>query len=109
MRNNALGVKDGPSKMRHATMSFHVGWISRISFTWGLDVGAHGVGYAVRSIVTYTIMPRQVKSFLRRRIIMAIAVRRSQGSAKKTTVLEDIIHTVPSVGEPMPHHESHTQ
>jgi hypothetical protein len=109
MQSSALGVRDGPSRMRHVTMSSLVAWISTISFTWELAVVAHGAGYAVRSIVTYTIMRRQVKSFLRRRIIMVTAASRSQDSRKKTTVLEGITLTVLSVGEPMSSRESRTQ
>jgi len=93
-------------------MSSLVAWISIISFMWVPVVVTHGVGYAVRSIATCIIMPRRVKSFLRQRITMVIAVRVRQDSSKKTTVLEGIILTVPSVGDLwtiMPHHESHRQ
>jgi len=66
---------------------------------WEPVVVTHGVGYVVRSIATYITMQQLAKSFLRRRIIMAIAVRKRQDSSKKTTVLEGIILIVLSVGE----------
>jgi len=75
-----------------------VEWILIISFMWGLGVVAHGAGYAVRNIVTYTITPQQAKSFLRRRTIMMTAVRSLQDSNRKTTVLEGITHIVPNGG-----------
>jgi len=85
--------------MRHVIMSSLAVWISITSFTWAPVVVAHGVGYVVRSIVIYTIMPPLAKSSLRRRIIMVIAVKRRQDSSKKTTVLEGIILIVLSGGD----------
>ena len=79
-------------------MSSLVEWISITSSMLGLAVGAHGVGYAVRSIVTYTITPQPAKSFLRRRTIMTTAVRHLQDSNRKTTVLGVITLIVPKGG-----------
>jgi hypothetical protein len=76
------------------------GWISKTTFTWAPVVVTHGVGCAVRNTAIYITMPQPAISFLRRRItMMRIAVRLRQDSFKKTTVLEDIIHIVLSVGE----------
>jgi len=79
-------------------MSSLAAWISTTSSTWVLVVVAHGAGYAVRSIVTYTITPQQAKSFLRRRTTMTTAVRPLQDSNRKTTVLEGITRIVPKGG-----------
>jgi hypothetical protein len=99
MLSNALGVKDGVSRMGRVTMYSPVAWISIISFMWVRDVVAHGAGYAARNTVILIITLRRAKSFLLRRIIMAIVVRQRQDSSKKTTVLEGIILIVLSVGD----------
>ena len=84
------------------TMFSLAAWISIISFMLAPVVVIHGVGYAVRSIVTCIIMPQLEKSFLRQRIIMMrIAVRRRQDSSRKITVLGGIILTALSVGKGM--------
>lgn len=62
-------------------------------------MGKHGAGSVVRNIVVLTIIRQRVKSFLRQRTIMAIAVRPRQGSSKKTTVLEGTTLIALSAGE----------
>ena len=75
-------------------MCFLVAWISRISFTLGLDVGEHGVGCVVRNIVAHITTRGLVRNHRRPRITTVPAVEMRRASRKKNIALGDIIRIV---------------
>ena len=79
--------------------SFLAEWISGTNSTWDTDVGGRGVGYVVRNIVALITTRKLDRNRPRQKTITTPpAAKKSLGSNRKISVLEDTILIVPAAG-----------